>query len=215
MELIKTEDGSCTIRSEEYNENYNSDSGALEEALKKYVEPCCIRDGMNILDIGFGLGYNIGMAIHKAKNLKITSLEKDPFILRTVQTLIVPFWFNKSYGLVKKAALHLEYADDSYQINVLLGDARETIKRIIINDEKAKFDAVFLDPFSPPKNTELWTIEFFKEIRDRMKKGAILATYSCAGIVRRNLKAAGFEVKNGPSVGRRSPGTLAYNNLRI
>ena len=40
-----------------------------------------------------------------------------------------------------------------------------------------------------------------------MNKDAILATYSCAGIVRRNLKEVGFKVKDGPIVGRWAPGT--------
>ena len=44
-----------------------------------------------------------------------------------------------------------------------------------------------------------------------MNKNAILSTYSCAGIVRRNLKEAGFKVADGPIVGRRAPGTLAIN----
>jgi tRNA U34 5-methylaminomethyl-2-thiouridine-forming methyltransferase MnmC len=44
-----------------------------------------------------------------------------------------------------------------------------------------------------------------------MEKGAILATYSCAGQVKRNLKEAGFEIKDGPVVGRRAPGTIAVN----
>ena len=42
-----------------------------------------------------------------------------------------------------------------------------------------------------------------------VKKGGVLATYSCAKIVRENLIAAGFEVKDGPCVGRRAPSTIA------
>ena len=45
-----------------------------------------------------------------------------------------------------------------------------------------------------------------------MKKNAVLATYSCAGIVRKNLEEAGFEVKDSPAVGRRSPSTIAVNS---
>ena len=69
---------------------------------------------------------------------------------------------------------------------------------------------MFLDPFSPPKNPELWTESFFREVKKLMKPKAILATYSCARIVRDNLKKAGFIVKDGPIIGRRSPSTLAY-----
>ncbi len=80
----------------------------------------------------------------------------------------------------------------------------KTIKNI---DDK--FDAVFLDPFSPPKNPEMWTEEFFREIKKRMKKGARLTTYSCARMVRDNLRNAGFRVYDGPKVGRRGPSTIA------
>lgn len=211
MKIVKTNDNSYTMYSDKYDEKYHSISGALEEAQKKFVEPCEIKDGMNILDIGFGLGYNVGMALMKAKNLKIISLENDPFILRSLDNINVPYWFIKTYDKVKAAAKHLNFQDDS-EVTVMLGDARETIKKIIMTDEESKFDAVFLDPFSPPKNPELWGTEFFKEVKKRMKKDAIMATYSCAGLVRDNLKKAGFEIKDGPIVGRKSPGTLAINS---
>ena len=200
-----TGDGSITLYNKQYEENYHSTSGALEEAFKKFVEPCKVKDGMSILDICFGLGYNVLAAMTAAKNLKIISLEKDKTVMREMQGLEVPEKLKGKYEIVKKAAKALVYKDENYEINIILGDATQTIKTL-----HKRFDAVFLDPFSPPKNPELWTEEFFKDIKKVMNPGAILATYSCAGVVRRNLKSAGFEVKDGPIVGRRSPGTVAY-----
>jgi len=205
MKLIKTKDDSNTLYSDKYNETFHSISGALEEAEKKFIEPCKVKSGMKILDIGFGLGYNSGMAVFKAKKIEIISLENDINVLEELQKIDVPSWFKESYKIIKKAAKELEYKDNDVFIKILLGDARETIKKI-----EDKFDAVFLDPFSPPKNPELWTVEFFKEIKKKMKENAVLSTYSCAGKVRRNLKEAGFEVKDGPIVGRRAPGTIAF-----
>lgn len=205
MRAVKTNDLSLTLYSEEYDETYHSVSGALDEALRKFVEPCCVRNGMKILDICFGLGYNAGMAIHKFKNCKIISLEKDKRVLDAVYSLEVPDWFAETYEKIRIAAKHLHYKN-SCEIQIILGDAAETIKQV-----NETFNAVFLDPFSPRKNPELWTTEFLQEIRKRMEKGAILATYSCAGQVKRNLKEAGFEIKDGPVVGRRAPGTIAVN----
>ena len=74
---------------------------------------------------------------------------------------------------------------------------------------KEKVDCVFLDPFSPKKTPELWTREFFNGIFKIMKPGAKLATYSCARVVRDNLKAEGFTITDGPKVGRRGPSTIA------
>ncbi len=203
MEKIKTKDSSFTVYSEKYKEHYHSVSGALEESLKKFVEPCKIKNNMKILDIGFGLGYNVGMSLYKFKNLKIISLEKDILDLDNIK---VPEWFKESYNKIIKSSKNLYYKDKDNEVKIILGNAIETIKQI--ND---KFDAVFLDPFSPKKNPELWTTEFFKELKKRMKKNAILSTYSCAGIVRRNLREAGFIVEDGPVVGRRAPGTLAIS----
>lgn len=201
MKQIITDDGSVTFHSDEYDENYHSTSGALEESLKKYVEPCKIISGMKILDIGFGLGYNAAMAMQTA-DVDIISLEKDKSLLIAIQDLKVNL---KSYDMVKQAAKTLSYTDAKSSLKIIIGDATITIITLPEN----YFDAVFLDAFSPPKNPELWTEEFLKDIYLKMKKGAILATYSCAGIVRRNLKSVGYEVSDGPCVGRKSPGTLA------
>ena len=42
-----------------------------------------------------------------------------------------------------------------------------------------------------------------------MKPGAKLSTYSCAKSVRQNMIAAGFNVLDGPAIGRKSPATIA------
>jgi chorismate dehydratase len=196
--MIKTKDSSVTLYSEKYSEHYHSTSGALEESLKKFIEPCNIKDNFLILDIGFGLGYNCLMALHNSK-VKIISLEKE--IVKEIQTIEVPDYLKKDYEKIKQAAKTLKYKDE---IRIILGSAESTIKKL-----NEKFDAVFLDPFSPKKNPELWTLEFFRDIYSLMKHNSILATYSCASLVRKNLKEAGFKVLDGPCIGRRSPSTIA------
>ena len=56
---------------------------------------------------------------------------------------------------------------------------------------------------------DAFSIEFFKEIKRLMNPGAILTTYSCARIVRDNMKAVGLTVEDGPVLGRRGPATIA------
>lgn len=209
MRVVRTKDNSYTLYSDKYTECYHSVSGALEEAFKKFVEPCGIKAGMNLLDIGFGLGYNAGAAIQKARKIKIIALEKDINILKEIPKIKVPYWFTQTYEIIKSAAANLSYKDKNIELNILLGDATETIKNILAVKPENKFDAVFLDAFSPPKNPELWTAEFLKAVEKRMKKDAKLATYSCASNVRRNLKEAGFQVMDGSVIGRRAPFTIA------
>lgn len=203
MRKIITKDGSTTYYNEKYDECYHSKTGAVEEAEKKFVEPAKIREGVKILDVCFGLGYNTMAALKKAKKLKIIGLEKDKEILKKIQGTDVKK-YKKEYSKIKEAAKKGYHKDKDSEIKIIMGDATKTIRKI---DEK--FDAVFLDPFSPPKNPELWTQKFFREIKKRMKKGSILTTYSCARIVRENMRKAGFKVMDGPRVRRRGPSTIA------
>jgi tRNA U34 5-methylaminomethyl-2-thiouridine-forming methyltransferase MnmC len=213
MKKIITKDKSITFYSKKYKETYHSVSGAEEEAVKKFVEPSNIKKlaknkkQIKILDVCFGIGYNSAAAIDaiKAANPKckilIIGLENDRKILKKINKINSSF---KSYNHIKQASEKLKFKEKNIEIKILLGDAREKIKTI-----KRKFDAVFLDPFSPKKCPELWTEEFFKKINKLMKKGSILTTYSCAKIVRKNLAKTGFKVKDGPIIGRRAPSTIA------
>lgn len=208
MEEIITKDGSTTFHNQKYDENYHSVSGAIEEAFEKFVRPCNVKDFKNIriLDICFGIGYNSAAAIeefleYNSGRIEITALEKDEGILKEIENLNPKL---KYYDIIKKMNRTKDCNNKNIKIKLIMGDAVKTIKEV-----DGVFDAVFLDPFSPPKNPELWTEEFFRDIGNVMKKGAILATYSCARVVRDNLKKAGFIVNNGPCIGRRAPSTIA------
>ena len=211
-----TKDSSATYYSEKYSEHYHSLSGAEEEAVKKFAEPskenikriCSAAHNINILDICFGLGYNSAAVIDEirkhSKDIKINiiGLENDKEILDKIRDVYAGF---DSYNLIRSAAENLFIEMDKTSIKIILSDARESVKRL-----DQRFDLIFLDPFSPKKCPELWTEEFFNDLRKACNENAVLTTYSCARIVRDNLVKAGFKVKDGPCVGRKSPSTLAF-----
>lgn len=216
MEKFITKDGSATFYNEKYDDIYHSVSGAVEEAVEKFVKPTNIAklamDGsIRLLDICFGLGYNAGAAIdaviesNKDCMIEIICLESDRHILRQIRLLQPPI---KHYNLIKELveSENLRYRQENISLRLVLGDARQTVKEL-----KPCFDAVFLDPFAPKKQPELWQHEFFCNIKRLMKRKSLLATYSCARMVRDNLKKAGFTVHDGPRVGRPSPSTVAVN----
>ena len=64
-------------------------------------------------------------------------------------------------------------------------------------------DAWFLDGFSPARNPEMWTPQAFHEIVRASRTGATFATYTSAGVVRRGLEQAGFQVKKISGFGRK------------
>ncbi len=224
MKRIMTNDGSISFYSETFKEAYHSVSGAISEAFGKYIEPSNFdlffehNDKAVILDVCFGLGYNSVAAIEKViklkKSLVIYALESDINIIKQIPLLPDPV---DSYFYIKQLASRvLEYFNKSDKEQIIelrkgpvffkfiLGDATKTIDLV-----DGKLDFIFHDPFSPRKNPDLWTADFFQKISTKCKKGAILTTYSCASLVRKNLVKAGFKVKDGPSIGRRAPSTIA------
>lgn len=205
-----TLDGSVTLFNEDHQDHYHSKSGAVEESFLKFCRPAKIagRKEMKLLDIGFGIGYTCAAAIEEffengGERMELISLEIDPQVLVEMQKLNTPKL--KYFEQVKLAAKNMTYSDDKLKINIILGDATQTIK--FLPDEY--FDVVFADGFAPTRNTELWTLEFFNEVAKKTKKGGMLTTYSYARHVRENLKSAGFDISDGPIIGRRCPSTVA------
>ena len=214
LKKIITADKSESFLNEEVGESYHSQTGAVEEALKKYALPCKIKElakkgKVVILDMFFGMGYNSAMAVSVALKenpdceVEVVGIENDPEIVKKIQEVNPKIDFFKHY---KKLNLNnLEFTSGKVKVKLLLGDAREEVKKLA----GEYFDCVFYDPFSPKTSPEMWTEELFKEMFRVMKRTAILATYSCARLGRDNMSKAGLFYDDGPCVGRRGPGTVA------
>lgn len=214
MKKIITADSSETFLNEELGESYHSHTGAVEEALQKYVIPCKIKElaktgKLKILDVCFGMGYNSAMAVEVALQenpdceIEVVGLEYDPKIIEKIQDVNPPINYYKNY---KKITLkNLKFNDNNITLKIILGDARQTVKQLNTN----YFDAIFFDPFSPKAMPEMWGEELFRELWKVMKPTGILATYSCARMARENMGKGGLFYDDGPIVGRRGPGTIA------
>ncbi len=224
MKKMLTRDGSYTFVNEELEQSYHSFTGAVEEALEKYAKPCKIAElakktgesggsgVIKILDVAFGMGYNSAMAISVALaanpdvKVEIVGLEIDPEILDKIGSLSPKIaGYEKFHVLNSK---DLSFSSENLKVSVLLGDAHETVKGL----DDFSFDVCFFDMFSPSVQPQMWSEELFASVFRVLKKGAVLSTYSCARLVRDNLKKVGFSYDDGPKVGRRGPGTLAWKD---
>jgi tRNA U34 5-methylaminomethyl-2-thiouridine-forming methyltransferase MnmC len=220
MREMTTADGSITFFNEQYDEPYHSLTGAVEEAFGKYAIPCRASEyaksgKVRILDVCFGLGYNSAAALDMIWEenpdcfVEVTALENDEAILRKVLEVNPRI---DSYCIIKNSVAGImdkySYSEPRLLLKIIIGDAREEIKKL-----DWKFDLIFHDPFSPKKCPELWTEEFFRDERRLISDQGILATFSCARMVRDNLARSGFIVKDGPSIGRKAPSTLASPNF--
>ncbi len=216
MEKVSTADGSETFHNEKYNESYHSFTGAVEEALKKFCEPSGVAElarekgVLKLLDVCFGMGYNSAMAIDVALAanpdcvIEIVGLESDIEIVKKIQDVEPKI---KAFALLKGLSENkLEISEGNVKIKLIVGDAKKKVKELY----QDYFNLVFFDPFSPKTQPEMWSEEFFRHVASTMRSGAKLATYSCARVVRENMVKAGLSYVDGPKVGRRGPGTLAW-----
>lgn len=216
FEIRITEDGSPTLYSHHYQESYHSLGGAFTEARERFVEPCRIGElgktqpSLSILDIGFGMGFNIAATLSALRALSfsgdlfIISLEKDETLLEFLSQMESPAGFGGDYQWIHRLASEREVSEGKIHLKILLGPGEKTIERV-----EGPFDAIYLDPFSPAKNPELWEGEFCRKIYDRLSPQGILSTYSSAVRVRLALMEGGFKIGKGPRAAGKSSGTLA------
>jgi tRNA U34 5-methylaminomethyl-2-thiouridine-forming methyltransferase MnmC len=199
-----TQDGSHTYFSEEFGEAFHSKAGAKTEALTKYVQQTRLplkatQSKIALLDVCYGLGYNTAAALETIWQINpdcqvhLYGLELD----RTVPISAIAPTFLQHWSVpVQQVLIGLAHDQQVQQPNLsaqlLIGDARQTIQPL----KQAGFqaDAIFFDPFSPPKCPQLWTVEFFQVVATCLATTGILATYSRAASVRRAIQLAGLAI---------------------
>lgn len=196
--LIRCEDGTHTLFSQEFDEPYHSTKdGALHESLEKHVKPALAlskeKETLTILDICFGLGYNTFATLYtiikrqQKTKIHILSPEFDEALVRSLDTFDFPSEFEILKPIIHAISTNLYYEDEQFKIEILLGDARKSIPCI-----QEKIDIIYQDAFSPAHNPLLWTREWFGAIRAISNDDAILTTYSTAAAVRLGLYENGF-----------------------
>ncbi|MFM1843365.1 MAG: hypothetical protein RLZZ490_2107 [Cyanobacteriota bacterium] len=220
-----TADGSCTFYSSQFGEHFHSQRGAQQEAVQKFVLPCRLPqlaqncDQIHLLDVCYGLGYNTAAAltaiwqVNPACQVTLLALESDP----QVPQQAIAYHLLQAYpapvqALLSRLAEEARVETATLTARLAIGDARQTVHQVLPPDWQA--DAIFLDPFSPPKCPQLWTVEFLQALGDRLKPQGYLATYCSAAAVRSALQIIGLQFATlpddqPPHPRRRPLGTLA------
>ncbi|OGI07447.1 MAG: TIGR01212 family radical SAM protein, partial [Candidatus Margulisbacteria bacterium GWF2_35_9] len=213
---VTTKDESLTFWNDEFKEHYHTVFGARIEAEQKYVVASNLSDKLlkkeqTILDIGFGMGYNslsaMNIGCKLTHSLNITALEIDKRVVRYMSETI-PEEPNDAFSW--RDCLSSIYSEDSFNhgnasLSIFWNDARYSIQKL----DEGKFDIVFMDAFSSQRNSELWTLDFFNQIKRIMKPSGILLTYSQAIPVLSGLIQAGFYVGFTQPIGLDKKGTIA------
>ncbi|NRD22946.1 tRNA (5-methylaminomethyl-2-thiouridine)(34)-methyltransferase MnmD [Winogradskyella litoriviva] len=206
--IITTSDGSKTIQIEEWNEQYHSIHGAIQEAnhvflkhgLLFYSEFVSESKPISILEIGFGTGLNAFLTLIEAEklNLKLnyTGVEAYPVQLEEINQLNYVELISKPHEAVFNT-LHSTSWETPHDITP---DFKLEKQEKFFKDITAvnAYNIIYFDAFGARVQPDLWTEDIFKIMYNALQDNGILVTYSAKGSVRRAMQAVGFIVERLP-----------------
>jgi tRNA U34 5-methylaminomethyl-2-thiouridine-forming methyltransferase MnmC len=193
---------------------FHSSLGAKTEAFQKFVEATHLvekahRSTLRLLDVCYGLGYNTAAAleviwhINPSCRVEVFGLELDATV--PVGATVPEFltcWSDEVQTVLWSLAHTHVCQREHLSAHLLMGDARQSIQRLMQQGFKA--DAIFLDPFSPRRCPQLWTVEFLDTVAKCLATDGKLSTYSRSAAVRSALLAAGLCI-----------GTIPFENSSV
>jgi len=174
------------------------------------------RKNFVIAELGFGSGLNCVLTIqewlkhcaqcNEEKTLHYIAIEKHPLSAAVIVELISRYPELKSFcdELVENYPPAIETAhsrrlfNNRVQLHFKFMDVCDALE-----NERLNVDAWFLDGFSPAKNPDMWSQKLFTLIAQNSCDGATCSTYTCAGLVKRNLQKAGFMVNKVTGFGKK------------
>lgn len=202
--IITTADGSKTIHIEEWNEQYHSTHGAIQEAyhvfikhgLKHYVDQYAT-DNISILEIGFGTGLNTFItALETQKcnlNIVYTGVEAYPVSDEELKALNYVELISQADEDVFRKIHQVSWETPSHIVeNFTLTKQKLLFSEI---NTKEEFNLIYFDAFGARVQPELWTEAIFNAMYNALKHEGVLVTYSAKGSVRRAMQSVGFMVE--------------------
>ncbi|HLO73073.1 MAG TPA: tRNA (5-methylaminomethyl-2-thiouridine)(34)-methyltransferase MnmD [Flavobacterium sp.] len=203
-EIIITNDGSTTIRIPEWDENYHSTHGAIQEAKHVFI-----KNGLNlfqnqaeiaILEIGFGTGLNAFITFIETLNKKkvnYVGVEAYPISAEEVcQMNYVSELQVENFKTVFETLHNCGWEiENQLAPNFNLTKRKQFFQDI---DDKSKYDLIYFDAFGFPLQPELWSEVIFKKMYEALLTNGILVTYACRTPIKNAMLAAGFLIEKLP-----------------
>ncbi len=164
-----------------------------------------------ICETGFGTGLNFLMAweafqrSNATGTLHFISFEKYPLNKRDIDAALSPYFsqdilnrFLVGYAQTCEGFYETHYDERRIKLTIYFGDMNEQIQ-----DVEERVDAWFLDGFAPAKNPDMWSETLFEHMASLSGEGTTCSTFTAAGIVKRGLIQAGFDVEKVRGFGRK------------
>jgi tRNA U34 5-methylaminomethyl-2-thiouridine-forming methyltransferase MnmC len=202
--IVETGDGSKTIHIEDWNENYHSHHGAVQEALHVFIlkvrENLGERKAISILEMGFGTGLNAYLTLRLATELgiEVNYVGLEAFPVESDELNVLNYASLWEEGSMYYQKMHSFAWGECHPINSNFILTKIEMKFEDWSPLENTFDFIYFDAFGPRVQPELWTIPIFDKMYHSAKEGGVFLTYCAKGQVRRELAEVGWGMKRLP-----------------
>ncbi len=204
IEIKRTLDGSDTLFVPEMNEHYHSMFGAVQESRHVFIDQGLMAvdvgtDPVSVFEVGFGTGLNALLTALTAKaqrrEVRYTSIELHPLETNVLKRLNYNSCLMEPDAGEEFVKIHETPWEKASQVNPYFTLTKFKADVRLFDPSGLAFDVVYFDAFAPEVQPDLWTVTIFEKMYQLILHGGLLITYSCKGIVKRNLREAGFSIK--------------------
>lgn len=202
--IVVTSDGSKTIQIADWEEQYHSKHGAIQEAYHVFITAglrLFSKQPLSILEIGFGTGLNALITFLEYNRLGLgisyTGVEAYPVTNEELVQLNYTDELHAKHIEVEFKKMH----ESPWETWISLSDNfsfRKQQKDFFKIGDIATYNLIYFDAFGARVQPELWTEVLFAKMFTALKEEGILVTYAAKGSVRRAMLAVGFEVERLP-----------------
>lgn len=199
FEVQKTNDGSLTLYDTFYKETFHSKFGARSESeyvfIKQGLQRFTYRNDLKILEVGFGTGLNAFLTfLNKTQDQKIFYEAIELFPIEKEHIILLSESIQQK-EIYMSIATTIWNKEQNISSDFILFKRNDDITKAVFDKQ---FDLVYFDAFSPKTQPELWTLDIFRNIYNHLSLDGVLVTYASSGVVKQNLKNAGFIVQRLP-----------------
>lgn len=203
-EIITTADGSKTIQIVDWQEQYHSVHGAVQEAYHVFIAAglnLYRQTHINILEIGFGTGLNAFITLIEAPKRQLDIYYKGVEAYPVNPKELAQLNYVEVLDAGHFAHEFLRMHQLPWEIDVALNPNFTLHKQnrdFLALTEVGVYDLIYFDAFGARVQPELWTEKMFGIAYNLLKAEGFLVTYAAKGSVRRAMQSVGFQVEKLP-----------------
>ena len=203
-EIIITDDGSTTIRIPDWDENYHSTHGAIQEAkhvfIKNGLDLFQKQDSISILEIGFGTGLNAFITFLETVNKeKVNYVGVEAYPISTEEIAQMNYVAELQATQYQAVFDKMHSCDWESQQNItdnfILTKRKQFFQDIA---DKEQYDLIYFDAFGFPLQPELWSEAIFKKMYEALLPKGTLVTYACRSSIKNAMLSVGFSIEKLP-----------------